>query len=85
MPGVTALKVKVLIALDGVYPDPVTVIEIPCGPCVCERVMVAVVIVNAAEAVSLPPSLPVATTVYPPAERDGTVNVQVKAPIAEVV
>ena len=47
--------------------------------------MTGVVMVNVVDAVSLPPSLPVATTVYPPAASDGTVNVHEKAPAAEVV
>ena len=47
--------------------------------------MVGVVIVNVVVAVSDPPSLPVATTLYAPAESDGTVNVQLKVPVAEVV
>ena len=85
VPGVTALKVKVLIAVVGVYPDPVTVIVIPFGPWVCERAMVGIVIVKVVEAVSLPPSLPVATTVYGPAASDGTVKVQEKVPVALVV
>jgi len=55
--------VKVVIAVVGLYPDPVTVIDIPLGPCVCEREMAVVEMVNVADAVSLPPSLPVATTV----------------------
>jgi len=42
-------------------------------------------IVKTAEAVSLPPSLPVATTVYALAVSDGTVKVQLKVPVAEVV
>ena len=44
-----------------------------------------VVIVKEVEAVSEPPSLPVATIVYAPAESDGTVNVQLKVPVPEVV
>jgi hypothetical protein len=41
--------------------------------------------VKVAEAVSEPPSLPVATTLYAAAESDGTVNVQVKVPVDDVV
>jgi len=63
----------------------VTVIEIPFGPWVCEREIAGVVIVKVADAVSLPPSLPVATAEYPPAASEGTLNVQVKVPVAEVV
>jgi len=36
-------------------------------------------------AVSLPPSLPVATTLYEPAASDGTLKVQVNPPVALVV
>jgi len=42
-------------------------------------------IVNVADAVSVPPSLPVAATEYVFGESDGTVNVQLKVPVAEVV
>jgi len=79
------LKVNVLMALFGVKPEPVTVTVIPFGPWTGERTIAGVVIVNVAEAVSDPPSLPVATTVYPPATRVGTVKVQVNVPVAEVV
>ena len=79
------MKVKALIVLLGVYPEPVTVMEIPAGPWVCDRVMTGVVIVNVADAVSEPPSLPVATTVYPAAASDGTVKVQLNVPVADVV
>lgn len=45
------------------YPVPLTVTEDPTGPWLGVRVIVGVVIVKVAEAVSEPPSLPVATTV----------------------
>ena len=79
------MKVNVLMAVDGVYPEPVTVTVIPLGPCVGETVNAGVVIVKVAEAVSVPPSWPVATTVYAPAASDGTVNVQLNVPVADVV
>jgi len=41
--------------------------------------------VKVVEAVSALLSLPVATTVYPPAESDGTVKVQLNAPVDDVV
>jgi hypothetical protein len=41
--------------------------------------------VKVAEAVSEPPSCPVATTEYAPAELEGTVKVQLKVPVADVV
>jgi len=58
---------------------------IPLGPWVGDNVMAGVVMVKVVDAVSLPPSLPVATTVYPPAASEGTVKVQEKVPVAEVV
>jgi len=64
---------------------PVTVAVVPTGPCVTDKAMVGVGIVNVVEAVSLPPSLPVATTVYPAGASEGTVNVQLKVPVALVV
>ena len=62
-----------------------TVIDTPFGPCVCERAIVGVVMVNVVVAVSTPLSLPVATTAYDPAAIEGTVKVQVKVPVADVV
>jgi hypothetical protein len=53
-----------------------------------DRTIVGFVTLNVADAVSLgtvPTSLPETTTVYVPAAIDGTVNVHVKAPVAEVV
>ena len=79
------MKVKVLMATLGVKPEPVTVIEIPCGPWVCDNAIADVVIVKVVEAVSALLSLPVATTVYPPAESEGTVKVQLNAPVDDVV
>jgi len=69
-------------------PEPVTVTEAPTGPCVGDRVILGVVTVKVAEAVSVgivPTSLPDTVTACPPDEIDGTVNAHVKAPVAEVV
>ena len=85
MAGVAPLNVKVVIAVDTENPEPVTVIDMPVGPCVWERVIVGVVMVKVVDAVSGLPSLPVATTVYPPAASEGTVKVHEKVPVAEVV
>jgi len=63
----------------------VTVTVMPFGPCIGASVIAGTVIVNVADAVSEPPSLPVATTVYAPAASDGTVKVQLKVPVADVV
>jgi len=41
--------------------------------------------VKVVEAVSALLSLPVATTVYPPAESEGTVKVQLNVPVDDVV
>jgi len=59
--------------------------EMPFGPWVCESEIAGAVMVKLVDAVSLPPSLPVATTVYDPPESEGTVNVQLKVPVADVV
>ena len=70
------------------YPVPVTVTEVPIGPEAGDRAMAGVVTVKVVEAVSagtVPTSLPDTTTVYVPAATDGTVNVHVNAPVAEVV
>ena len=56
------MNVKVLIEVETENPEPVTVTDSPLGPCVGDNVIVGVVMVNVVEAVSLPPSLPVATT-----------------------
>jgi len=61
--GVAPLKVKVPIAVLTENPEPVTVTVMPVGPWLGDRVTAGVVIVNVVEAVSPPPSLPVATTV----------------------
>ena len=69
-------------------PAPVTVTEAPTAPEVGDRVIVGVVTVNVAEAVSpvtVPTSLPDRMTVYVPDPIDGTVNVHVKVPVPEVV
>jgi formaldehyde-activating enzyme involved in methanogenesis len=69
-------------------PEPVTVTEVPTGAWVTDRAIVGVVTVKVAEAVSagtVPTSLPDTTTVYGPVAMDGTMNVHVKAPVAEVV
>ena len=84
VPGVTPSKVKVAIAVLGVNPVPLTVTVIPVGPWEGLRVIAPVVIVNVVEAVSDPPSLPVAVTLWPPAASDGTVNVQENVPVPDV-
>jgi len=69
-------------------PAPVTVTMVPTGPWVGDRVIVAVMTVNEADAVSAgtaPTSLPDRTTAYGPDAMDGTVNVHVKVPVSEVV
>ena len=77
---------KALIAVLGVKPEPVTVIpEVPAAALVEDSEIAGAVMVNVVEAVSALLSLPVAVTVYPPAELDGTVNVQLKVPVADVV
>ena len=86
--GVTPLNVIVPIAVDTENPEPVTVTVVPAGPWVGDRVIVGVVTVKVAEAVSagtIPTSLPDKTTVYGSDTIDGTVNVHVKAPVADVV
>jgi hypothetical protein len=86
--GVTPLTVTILIVVATENPEPVTVTEVPTGPWVGDRVIVGVVTVKVAEAVSVgtvPTSLPDRMTVYVPDEIEGTVNVQVKVPVAEVV
>jgi hypothetical protein len=79
------LYVKVPIVLLGVNPAPVTVTVMPFGPWVGLNVIVGVVMVNVAVAVSDPTSLPVATTLYGPAAIDGTVKVHENVPIPDVV
>ena len=67
---------------------PVTVTVVPTGPCMGDRLIVEVVTVNVAVAVSagtVPMSLPDTTTAYGPDAMDGTVNVHVNVPVAEVV
>jgi len=86
--GVTPLKVIVPIVVDTENPEPVTVTEVSCGPLVGDRMIVGVVTVKVAEAVSagtVPTSLPDTTTVYGPDTIAGTMNVHVKVPVAEVV
>jgi len=63
VPGVAPLKAKVLMAVLGVKPEPVTVTVTPLSPWVGASTIVGVVIVKVADAVSDPPSLPVAATV----------------------
>ena len=79
------MKVNVLIAMFGVKPEPVTVTDVPAGPWTRLNVIAGVVTVNVAEAVSDPPSLPVATTEYAAAASDGTVKWQVNVPVTLVV
>ena len=86
VPGVAPPKVKVEIAVLGVYPLPVTVMPVvPAAAFEEDRAIAGVVIVNVVDAVSDPPSLPVATMVYDPAASDGTVKVQLNVPVADVV
>ena len=59
---VAPLNLREEIPVLGVNPVPLTVTVIPVGPWDGVRVMVGVVIVKVAVAVSDPPSLPVATT-----------------------
>jgi len=69
-------------------PEPVTVTEMPMGPWVGDRVIAALMTVNVADAVSagtVPTSLPDKTTEYAPGAIEGTVNVHVKVPVADVV
>ena len=86
--GVTPLNVMEPIAVSTENPEPVTVTAVPCGPLVGDRVIVGVVTVNVAVAVSagtVPTSLPDRMTAYGPSTIDGTVNVHVKVPVGEVV
>jgi hypothetical protein len=85
VPGVAPLNLNEVIPVLTENPVPLTVTVIPVGPREGVRVIVGVVMVKLAVAVSDPPSLPVATTLYGPAAIDGTVNVQEKAPTPEVV
>ena len=88
MAGVAPLNVIVPIVVDTENPEPVTVTEMPTRPCVGDRVIVDVVTVKVVEAVSagtVPTLLPARTTVYVPAATDGTLNVHVNVPVAEVV
>ena len=69
-------------------PEPATVTVIPVTPCEGVRVIAGTVTVKEAEAVSAgtePTSLPEAMTVLAPAVDDGTVKVQVKVPVEDVV
>jgi hypothetical protein len=56
-------SIVVVITAPGVNPAPVRVEEAPLGPWVGARVIVGVVMVNVAVALSRPPSEPVAVTV----------------------
>jgi len=69
-------------------PVPLTVTVVPIGPWVGDRVIAGVITLNVAVALSagtVPTLLPDTTTVYVPPVTDGTVNVHVKVPVAEVV
>ncbi len=86
--GVTPLNVIVPIVVRTENPEPVTVTVVPCGPLTGDRVIVGVVTVKVADALSagaVPTSLPERTTAYGPNTIAGTVNVHVKVPVAEVV
>jgi len=82
------LKVKVDMTTFMLYPDPAAVTVIPLGPWLGVKVSVGTVTVKVADAVSpvtVATSLPDATTVFAPADDDGTVNVHVNVPVALVV
>jgi hypothetical protein len=79
------LKVKVVIPVFGVNPEPLTVTEVLAGPVEGVSEIDGVVMVNVAEAVSGPPSLPVATAGYAPVASEGTLKVQLNVPVPEVV
>ena len=82
----TPLNFIVMVA-EGLKLVPVTVTVTPTGPWVGLRVIDGMT-VNVATAVSagtVPTSLPDRTTVYGPGVIEGTVNVHVKVPVAEVV
>jgi len=86
--GVAPLNVMVPIVVRMENPEPVTVTEVPTEPWAGDNVIVGVVTVKVADAVSagtVPTSLPDRTTMYVPAATDGTVNVHVKVPVAVVV
>ena len=86
--GIAPLNVIVPIVTPAENPEPATVTEVPILAWLGVRVIAGVVIVKGADAVSagmVPTSLPDTTTVYRPDAIDGTVNVHVKAPAAEVV
>jgi hypothetical protein len=74
VPGVAPLKVKVPMAVLTEKPDPVTVTEIPLGPCDGVSVIEGVVTVKAADMMKLVPVVPCDTSTYPLPE-DGTVSV----------
>ncbi len=86
--GVAPLNVMVPIVVRMENPEPVTVTEVPTEPWAGDNVIVGLVTVKVADAVSAgtaPTSLPDRTTMYVPVASDGTVNVHVKVPVAEVV
>jgi hypothetical protein len=85
VPGVPPLKVNVPIDVLGVYPDPVTVTNVPEGPEVRLKDIAGVVMMNWAEAESGLPSLPVATTLYVADASEGTVKMQANVPVTDVV
>jgi len=72
----------------GAYPLPERVTVVPTVPLLGVRVSVGVVTVKVAvevSAVTVPTSLPETVTVCAPAASLGTVKVQLKVPVAEVV
>ncbi len=86
---VTVAPLNLIVMVEeGAKLVPVTVTVVPTGPCMGDRLIVEVVTVNVAVAVSagtVPTLLPDTTTAYGPDAMDGTVNVHVKVPVAEVV
>lgn len=84
--GVAPPNVNVPIVMLGVKPEPATVTEVPAGPPVGVRIIAGLVTVNEADAVSVPPSEPVATTMYAPTGLgDGTIKVHANVPVELVV
>jgi hypothetical protein len=86
--GVAPPKVIVPIVVRTENPVPVTVTLVPTTPELGVRVILGLVTVNVAVAVSegtVPISLPETVTTWPANVSVGTVNVHVKVPVAEVV
>ena len=77
----------IVIVEEGLKLAPVTVTVTPTGPWVGLSVIdgMTVYVATAVSAGTVPMSLPDTTTAYGPGVIDGTVNVHVKAPVAEIV